>query len=124
MPSSAMSDSVYGTAGSGSPASTAPQHRHRVDAHAVELGRQAAVAVVEADDEAARRRRGSSQKLVVPRDHLGGEAHHQQQRRVVGRAERVVLDRRCVVGLGGGHRPHMYVVRGWRRAATTVEVRG
>ena len=52
----------------------------------------------------------SLQKLVVPRGHLRGEAHHEQQRRVVGRAERVVLE----LDAGAGTRS----ARAW--AETTV----
>ena len=66
-------------------------HGHRLDALAVEVGRQPAVAVVEADDVAPACGEQLAE-LGVPGDQLGGEPHHEQQRRVVGRAERLVLD--------------------------------
>ena len=48
--SAAMSDSVYGDLGDRLAAGDGRHHGHRVDGLTVELRRQAAVAVVEADD--------------------------------------------------------------------------
>jgi hypothetical protein len=57
----------------------------------VELGRQAAVAVVESDDEPALVDEESAEP-VVPGQQLGAEAGDQHDRRIVGRPDRVVLE--------------------------------
>ena len=97
-----MSDSVYGTGGIGCPVSAAAITAAEVDLHAVELGRQPAVAVVEADDVAAAIGEQPAE-VVVPRDQLGGEAHDEQQGRVVGRAEGLVLELDPPGECGSGH---------------------
>ncbi len=81
--STAMSDSVYGTGGSGCSDERGVDHRHQVDLGAVEAGRQAAVAVVVADDVVPAGRQPGAQG-VVPGDELGGEAHDEEEGRVVG----------------------------------------
>jgi hypothetical protein len=66
--------------------------RHDVErAPAVDLARQADVAVVEPDHMvAARRERGA--ELVVPENHLRGQPHDEEQRARAGGAEDLVLE--------------------------------
>ena len=67
------------------------EHDHRLDLLAVEVRRQSAVPVVEADHVATTLGQRLAQ-LEVPGDELGREAHHQEQRRIARRPERLVLD--------------------------------
>ena len=77
-----------------------------VDAHAVQLGGEPAVAIVEADDEVALVDEQLAE-LWFPRHHLGGVAHDEEQCRVARVTEGVVFEGdRAVVGrgeLGLGH---------------------
>ena len=101
MPSAAMSDRrVRRPPGPVRPLEHGRQHGHRVGGLTVELGRQADVAVVEADDVEARGRRAARRARSSQCDQLGGEAHHQQQRRVGRREPNVSYSISIAVGSG------------------------
>ena len=89
--SAAMSDSVYGTSGSGLARQRGAQHGAQVDLDSVELRRQPAVAVVEADHEVP----AVGELLaegVLPGDHLSREAHDQEEGGVLRRPEGLVFE--------------------------------
>ncbi len=74
----------------------------------MQLGAEAAVAIVEANDEVAALDQLLAE-LFFPRNHLCGEAHDQQERLIGRVAKGVVLDfHLAVVGRGKRRFWHMY----------------